>query len=311
MKEIDFLNIISDILRDSEYIGDDCAYLKDLDIFITQDTLVEDVHFLLKTTSAYNLGIKAAAVNLSDLASCAAVPLYLTISLSLPEKTEGCFVREFYKGINYVCQKYKIKVVGGDLTKSEKVMISICAIGKKKSKYLAARKMALPGDIVITTGTHGDSAAGLRLLPEHNKFTAKHITPIPRIEEGLELGSICSGNFAMMDTSDGLGDALYKIAKESKVKLEIDFSKIPYTKELKDRFSEEYKKLILWGGEDFELVACIREEDYCKIDKSKFFKIGRVLENTSKGFVIIKDKDSDYLIDEEVLSQNSYKHFGE
>lgn len=311
MKEIDFLKTISETLQDNQYLGDDCAYLEDLDIYITQDTLVEDVHFSMNTISAYELGIKSVAVNLSDLASCAAQPQYLTISLSLPETTNITFIKDFYKGVNTICQQYKTKVVGGDLTKSEKITISICAIGRKTSKYRAARQFAKQNDIIITTGPHGESAAGLKLLPEKNPFTSKHLTPKPQIERGIELGQICTRNFAMMDTSDGLADALYKIANESSVKLTIDFSKIPFNPELKEYFSTDYKKLILWGGEDYELVACIKETDYNKLDKAKFFKIGEVTEKSSTGSVIIKDENAQYEINKTVFDKNSYKHFEE
>ena len=311
MKEIDFLRIISNTLQNNKYLGDDCAYLEDLDIYITQDTLVEDVHFTMNTISAYELGIKSIAVNLSDLASCAALPKYLTISLSLPKTINNNFIKEFYNGVNTMCQQYKTKVVGGDLTKSEKIIISICAIGKKIAKYKAARQLARPNDVIITTGPHGESAAGLKLLPQKTPFTSKHLTPEPRVEHGIKLGQICTRDFAMMDTSDGLADALYKIATESKVKLSVDFSKIPFNPKLKEYFSIDYKKLILWGGEDYELVACIKESDYNRLDKNKFFKIGTVTEKSGTGFVMIKDKKNEYTINEKTFDENSYKHFEE
>ena len=128
MKEIDFLNIISAKLADNTYLGDDCAYLKEYGLFVTQDTLVEDVHFSLLTTTPKQLGWKTAAVNLSDLAASAALPLFLTVSLSLPENTEKKFVAEFYEGINDICKKYNTAVIGGDLTRSEKVFVSVCAV---------------------------------------------------------------------------------------------------------------------------------------------------------------------------------------
>lgn len=311
MKEIEFLNIISKTLHDTSYIGDDCAYLKDLDIFVTHDTLVEDVHFLTDTTSPYQLGKKSAAVNLSDLAASASLPLYLTVSLSLAQNTNGEFVEKFYQGLNEVCEKYSVKVIGGDLTGSDKIVVSICAIGKKVSKYNVSRKFAKPGDIVITTGNHGDSAAGLRLLPETSVFSQKHLTPEPRVFEGLETGKSVCRNFAMMDSSDGLADALYKIAKNSDVSIEVDFEKIPHSDELIKQFPNDYKELMFWGGEDFELVACIPEQDYKKLDSEKFFLIGHVKEKIASSSVTVKNAGLDFCIDETVFSKKSFKHFGE
>ena len=125
MKEIEFLDTISAKLANNKYLGDDCAYLEEFGLYVTQDTLVEDVHFSLQTTTPEELGWKAAAVNLSDIAASAAVPLYITVSLSLPENTDINFVEKLYRGLNKICKKYNVAVIGGDLTRSEKVFISI------------------------------------------------------------------------------------------------------------------------------------------------------------------------------------------
>ena len=310
MKEIDFLNIISAKLADNTYLGDDCAYLKEYGLFVTQDTLVEDVHFSLLTTTPKQLGWKTAAVNLSDLAASAALPLFLTVSLSLPENTEKKFVAEFYEGINDICKKYNTAVIGGDLTRSEKVFVSVCAIGKKTSKYDVSRKNAQPGDVIVVTGRHGDSAAGLRLLnrkkTEPVEFIEKHLLPVPQIEKGIELGHLAVRDFSMMDSSDGLADALYKIAKASNVAIEADFSKIPFNPLLQKIFPDDYKDLIFWGGEDFELVAAIPEDVYKKIDKHRFIEIGRAEEGHE---VVVKGYD--LTINDISFEEKSFKHFEE
>ena len=95
MKEKEFISIIKNILT-NEYIGDDCAYLKDLNITVSQDSLVEDVHFKMNFTTPYQLGYKTVMVNLSDIASSGARPKYITISLSLPQYIENDFIEEFY-----------------------------------------------------------------------------------------------------------------------------------------------------------------------------------------------------------------------
>lgn len=309
MRELDFLKIINSTLHNNEYIGDDCAYLSDLGIYLTQDTLVENVHFSLATTTAKELGYKSIAVNLSDLAACASKPLYVTISLSLPKETTDEFVRGFYIGVDTICQRYGVKVVGGDLTGSDKVVISVCAIGKKVSKYNVSRKYAREGDIIIVTGTHGESAGALKLFPKPNEFSQKHLRPIPKIEQGLILAKETMSDFAMMDSSDGLADALFKLAKESDVQLDVDFDKIPINPNLIKKFPDLYKKLVLWGGEDFELVACVSEETYDELDKTKFYKIGTVSHRTTDIYVVINSEEDIIYIDEAASTTNSFNHF--
>ena len=103
MKEKDFISIIKQTLN-TEYIGDDCAYLKDLGIVVTQDSLVENIHFSLDYFTPYTLGYKSIAVNLSDIAASGAEAKYLTVSLSLPDRIENDFIKEFYKGCKAACQ---------------------------------------------------------------------------------------------------------------------------------------------------------------------------------------------------------------
>ena len=169
MKELEYLNIINKTLTDSSLLGDDCAYLKEFDLCITQDTLVEGVHFLLNTTDAFTLAQKSVNVNLSDLAAAGAKPLYITLSLSLPKNIDQNFVENFYKGVETAVSKYGIKVAGGDLTGADRVYISICAIGKKYNNVQVSRTNAKAGDIIALTGTHGSSAGGLKLLLQGKK----------------------------------------------------------------------------------------------------------------------------------------------
>ena len=316
MRELEFLTIINETVSDNSYLGDDCAYIDDLGIYITQDSLIEDIHFTLTSPSPispFDLGYKSVAVNLSDLAANASKPLYITIGLSMPSCIDSVFVRNFYKGVDSICQKYNVKVIGGDLTSSDKIMISVCAIGKKIYKYDIKRSFAKEGDIVIVTGLHGSSVAGLKLLQcndfEKSLITA-HMKPEPRVVEGLKIAELANSDFAMMDSSDGLGDALYKIAKESNKSIEIDFDKIPVDDSLKVRFPEIYKEFVIWGGEDFELVACVDKSVYEKLNKDIFHKIGFVSAANNDYFVKIND-DDEIFIDENMYNKKIYKHFEE
>lgn len=257
MKEKEFITIIKNTLN-SPYIGDDCAYLKDLGIVVTQDSLVEDIHFSTKFISAFDLGFKAVMVNVSDVVASGAEPKYLTVSLSLPSNVKEDFVEEFYNGCKKACGN-DVQIVGGDITGSEKIYISICAIGKTLGRNISSRKNAKIGQKVIVSGIHGSSSAGLKLLLEGKNFPEKfiksHINPVAQVEFGKKISTTVKEPYAMMDTSDGLMDGLSTIANESGVLLDIDFDKIPYDKDI-EQF-ENWQDLVLFGGEDYQILATV------------------------------------------------------
>lgn len=256
MKEKEFISEIKNILN-SDFIGDDCAYLKDLGIVITQDSLVEDVHFKRAYSTPYQLGYKSVMVNLSDVAASGAEAKYLTISLSLPTDIESDFVKNFYEGAKEAC-KANVDIVGGDITGGDKIYISVCALGSVKERNISSRKNAQIGQKVIVSGVHGSSAAGLKQLlsgKKNTKFIKAHLEPIAQIAFGEYVSKNVKGKYAMMDTSDGLADALSTIANESGVLLDIDFSKIPYDKSLE--CFENWREMVLFGGEDYQIVATV------------------------------------------------------
>lgn len=333
MKELEYLKIINETLNDSSLLGDDCACLSGLSdksgrqICVTQDTLVEGVHFLLDTTTPFKLGQKAVNVNLSDLAAAGAEPLYLMISLSLPKTIGGDFVKSFYEGVQFSIQKLSVIVAGGDLTASDNVCISICAIGRKYNDVNISRSCAKAGDIIAVTGTHGGSAGGLRLLangenaskplidkntdekPDEKNFQTliqKHLVPIPQTDKSrilMQAAQECGvKSIAMMDSSDGLGDALYKLSQGCGLAFDIDYSSIPVDEELKMAFPDGWTDMALWGGEDFQLVFCADKSVFEKPDKNEFYKIGTV---TDKPFASSGLQDK---IKEE-FERKSYRHF--
>lgn len=257
MKEKEFITIIKNTLN-SPYIGDDCAYLKDLGIVVTQDSLVEDIHFSTKFISAFDLGFKAVMVNVSDVVASGAEPKYLTVSLSLPSNVKEDFVEEFYNGCKKACGN-DVQIVGGDITGSEKIYISISAIGKTLGRNISSRKNAKIAQKVIVSGIHGSSSAGLKLLLEGKnspeKFIKSHINPVAQVEFGKNISTTVKEPYAMMDTSDGLMDGLSTIANESGVLLDIDFDKIPHENDI-EQF-ENWQDLVLFGGEDYQILATV------------------------------------------------------
>ncbi len=316
MKELDFLKIINNTLDVNSYLGNDCAYLEDLGIFVTHDTLVQDVHFTMYTTSPYMLGRKSVAVNLSDLAASLSIPKYITVSLSLPNTVEGNFVSELYKGINDICNEYGVAVIGGDITASDKIVISVCAIGKKSSSYLSQRNNANKDDYIVIAGTSGSSAAGLfalqNFLYADEKLIQAQINPLPKIREAEYISKFVDRNITAMDTSDGLIDALYKIAFNSKRSVEIDINKVPIDNELlifSKQNNLDYKEFVKWGGEDYSLVLCIPSEIFDKIDDNMFKLIGSVNNKDNSPSVTVIDGNVKEVISEKIFMNKTYNHF--
>lgn len=300
MKEKEFITIIKNTLN-SPYIGDDCAYLKDLGIVVTQDSLVEDIHFSTKFISAFDLGFKAVMVNVSDVAASGAEPKYLTISLSLPSNVKEDFVEEFYNGCKKACGN-DVQIVGGDITGSEKIYISISAIGKTLGRNISSRKNAKIAQKVIVSGIHGSSSAGLKLLLEGKnspeKFIKSHINPVAQVEFGKKISTTVKEPYAMMDTSDGLMDGLSTIANESGVLLDIDFDKIPYDKDI-EQF-ENWQDLVLFGGEDYQILATVPQ------NFQGGFEIGVVKEGLGVNLKL-RDKITHYL--KQDVEEKVFNHF--
>lgn len=329
MKEDNFINLIKNLLPESSaYIGDDTAYIAEKDLILTQDTLIEDVHFRQSTISPYNLGIKSIAVNLSDIAASGGVPAYALISLSLPQNINEDFIEEFYKGIRHICNKYNTLIVGGDLTKADKITISVTLIGFGNGVTPAKRSSAKVGDFVITTGEFGSSGAGLWLLetqlkspdlikdiPDEvaNKFIKAHINPIPRLQEGRAIVSSCK-NPALMDTSDGLADALYKICLQSNVGMEIDFKTIPVNTDIytiAQIAGVNPLKWIFYGGEDYQLVGTVSQEclEILNSRQIPVAVIGRVIESNNNPCTYVKVNDDTITINSTSIDTEGFKHF--
>jgi len=284
MKEQEFIKIIKNQTR-SPYLGDDCAYLKDIGIVVTQDNFVENVHFRTDWATPFQIGYKAAAVNISDVLASGAVPRYLSVGLSLPN-VDSVFIKELYKGI--VKGSYGAEIIGGDITGGDKIMISITAIGVSEGKKISSRKNAKEGYVVITNGSFGESSRGLTDLENGIKSSEAiktHLEPILDMKFSDQISSQILDDYAMMDTSDGLADALYQIASSSGVKIVVDYIEG------------------MFGAEDYNLVAAVPEKFLSKLDRYKV--LGRV-EKFDGAFLEIDNKRySNY------NELGLFNHFGE
>lgn len=286
-KEFDFLNIISSTLCDNSYLGNDCAYLDEYKLAISKDILIEDVHFSISYMTPTEIARKSLLVNISDILASGAVPKYALVAIS--GKLDSNFIEEFYKSLNKTAVEFNIKIIGGDLTKSDKLVVSVTLIGDYKARKISSRYDAKENYIVAVKGEFGSSAKGLLDLREgkDNYFTEIHKNPILYPQLSSEIAKNTTYPYAMMDSSDGLLDCLNQISEKSKVRIDVEFDKIP------TKISD--KNMILNGGEDYSLVICMDERDFIKFPRLK--QIG------------ICKAGKDVYIDNEIMKFEGYKHF--
>jgi thiamine-monophosphate kinase len=272
-----------------EMVGDDAAVLTPLPerlLVVTTDVLVEHVHFSPLTTPPISVGWRAVAANLSDLAAMGALPLGITVGLGAPSTTSVDWVEDLYRGMVDCLQRYGTVIVGGDICRSPVISVAITAFGQVQPRGVIRRSTALPGDVILVTGGHGASRAGLELLlhPEMGCELAAidratliraHQYPQPRLDvvgklphpEALRLSSPRASGMNQstrealisgMDSSDGLADAVLQICRASGVGARLDRSALPIHPALKTwKSAETAVQWTLYGGEDFELVLCL------------------------------------------------------
>jgi thiamine-monophosphate kinase len=221
-------------------------------VVVTQDTLVDGVHFRREWISWHDLGYKAAAVNLSDLAAMGAEPKALAVSLALPPDMEATAIVELYEGLN----EPGVPVAGGDTTRAAALILTVTAVGK--SERVPGRAGARPGDLVVVTGPLGGAAAGLHVLREglsgFDELVERHRRPPLRLSEGRRLGAVAH---AVVDLSDGIGGDAARIADRSGCKITLEPDRIPRAPR-----SEEVADLAFWTmGEDYELLAAVSPAD--------------------------------------------------
>ena len=314
----------------ADIIGDDGAVLTllaDQNLVVTTDVLVDKVHFSEQTTSPEDVGWRAIAANLSDLAAMGAIPLGITIGLSLPGQTPVDWVEALYQGCDRCLSTYQSKIVGGDICRSSVISVAITAFGQVKPDRVIRRFTAQPGDAIVVTGVHGASRAGLELLlnpdlgeilgqKERDSLIKAHQRPRPRLDVLPHLWNLSefipasrNGWIAGMDSSDGLADAILQICRCSGVGADIEKSLIPIPENLAQWVSPEAAiAWALYGGEDFELVLCLPEfaaqELVKKLGKPAAI-IGKI---TTDKMVIVKDSFNPGFQEQLSLSQG-FQHF--
>jgi thiamine-monophosphate kinase len=243
-------------------IGDDAAAWKGNSSIqlATTDSLVQDTHFDLNITSWEELGWKAVAVNLSDIAAMGGIPKYALISLALPGELETDCISSLYQGMVQIANQFGVAIVGGNIASASKTVINVTVLGSLESKFALTRSAAVSGDQIAVTGYLGQSAAGLKMLKQKLNFDVEtsrllrqaHLQPAPRVNEGHIL--LQQGVKAAIDISDGLLADLAHICRASKVSATIKEDLVPIHPAVRANFKSDCQQLALSGGEDYELL---------------------------------------------------------
>ena len=276
-------------------IGDDAAVIDNKNkTVVSTDMLVENIHFNLMYVPLKHLGYKSVVVNLSDIFAMNAKPEQITVSLSVSNRFTLEAVDELYSGIKLACEKYKVDLIGGDTTSSEKgLIISVTAMGTCEKDRLVYRTGAKKNDLVAVTGNLGAAYMGLQILEREKEVFKVN----PKSQPDLEKYTYCIQRqlkpearhdvikffkenkvtpTSMIDISDGLSSEILHISEKSKVGIHIYEDKIPIDNET-IKICNEFKlneiTAALNGGEDYEILFTVNQSDYEIVKKSEIISI--------------------------------------
>ncbi|MEQ8812330.1 MAG: thiamine-phosphate kinase [Imperialibacter sp.] len=269
-------------------IGDDAAIIQTGDkvMLVSTDMLMEGIHFDLSYMPLQHLGYKAVAVNVSDIAAMNGIPTQITVNIGLSNRFSLEAIDALYEGIRMACENYKVDLVGGDTTSSASgLVISVTAIGQADPEKVSLRSGAKKGDIVCATGDLAGAYIGLQVLErEKQVFKAnpdmqpnlgpydyvvkRQLKPEARMDIIHELRELNIVPTSMIDISDGLASELFHLCKQSGLGAKIYEDKLPIdtlTYNTAVEFQLDPITCALNGGEDYELLFTIGQEDFEKL----------------------------------------------
>lgn len=260
------------------------------ELLVSTDLLMEGVHFLREESSPEDIGWKAAAVNLSDIAAMGGNPIATFLSIALPKDAQGEWAERFIKGYAEISDLFDVPLLGGDTTSSLRdIAINVCILGRCPSGKALTRSGARPGDVIYVTGPLGDSAAGLKAILEGIERTEevqtlirRHKRPFPRLQAAADLMDIGVVG-AMMDISDGIASDLRHILKASGAGAVVELDRLPLSGQLQAVCQEQNwnaYELATGGGEDFELLFTAPAGLEKRTDIITVYPIGTITEGS-------------------------------
>jgi thiamine-monophosphate kinase len=330
MRELDLIRTIAGLAPSENRlvvkgIGDDCAVFRSepgMDWVTTADMMVEGVHFDLSWHGPYQLGRKAIAVNLSDIAAMGATPQFSLLCLGVPPGVDQAWLSAFLAGFCSLLGEHNCSLIGGDTISSKDLSVSVTVLGTVPSSGALLRTGARTGDTVYVSGPLGSAAAGLRLCEqgwathaaedqsEYGPLVSCHLEPIPRVKLGKLLRQ--SGLVtALQDVSDGVATDLSHICTASGVGAVIEERSLPYHPvllQLCRRRQWDMTRLQISGGEDYELLFTVRNgaerelEEFLALSWDQpICRIGRIVDDA---FVSMRTRSGE-LVD---ISYQGYQH---
>jgi thiamine-monophosphate kinase len=296
-------------------IGDDAAAWQGDDSIqlASVDSFIQGVHFTPETTPWPEVGWKALAVNISDIAAMGGIPRYALVALALPTDSQVDDITALYTGMLKIARQYGVSIVGGDISRAPLVAISITILGSSPTQKLLTRASAQAGELVAVTGQLGAAAAGVKLLKskrnlDKEKEADSHLKnaflhPTPRVAEGLLL--VEQGVKTAIDISDGLVADLNQICKSSKVGARIEVERVPIAPAVKAAFNKKALELALSGGEDYELLFTADAETMERVKKAASVPVTVIGEVTiGKGVSLVDKQGKPFK-----LAKSGWEHF--
>lgn len=296
-------------------VGDDAAVMdfKNKKVVLTTDLLVENVHFDLSYVPLKHLGYKAVMVNLSDVYAMNATATQITVSIAISNRFPLEAVEELYAGIELAAKTYNVDVVGGDTTSSNTgLLISISALGEANEEELVYRNGAKLNDLLVVTGDLGGAYMGLQILerekevykvnpnnqPDLDNYSyilERQLKPEARKDIVKLLKDLEVKPTSMIDISDGLSSEIIHICKQSKVGCDLYEEKIPLDPQVIstcEEFNIDSTMIALSGGEDYELLMTISQEDFPKIKANPNLTVIGYMTEESAGMHLVTRADT-------------------
>ncbi|MDQ6420089.1 thiamine-phosphate kinase [Paenibacillus sp. LHD-117] len=301
-------------------------------LLLAVDTMVETVHFSDATMRDEDVGYKALAANISDIAAMGGVPLHALVSVSVPKSYGPERMRRIYDGLYECAERYGVAVIGGDTTSSpERLVVSVTLTGTVEAGRELRRSGAKPGEAVFLTGAVGLSAAGLHLLLAEaggkaaheaerryrEALVAAHRRPAPSVQAGRLL--LTGGCSSLNDVSDGLASEAWELAEASRLRLVLRERLLPKSGSMSDYARDagiDPLEWMLYGGEDYVLLGTI---DAGKAEAARqafreeglpFFVIGET-EEGPPGVELAREWNSGAGENRTSIAKRGYNHFGE
>ncbi len=311
-------------------VGDDAAVIRANDeesLLVSTDMLVEGVHFNLMYTPLKHLGYKSVVVNISDICAMNGTPEQITVSIAVSNRFPKEALEELYEGIKRACDFYKVDLVGGDTTSSlSGLMISVTAIGRAKNEDVIYRNGAKENDLLVVTGDLGAAYMGLQILEREKEvykanpdiqpdldgydyLLERQLKPEARIDVIGYLKELEVKPTSMIDISDGLASEIFHLCKQSNVGCNLYDEKIPIDSKVSTTaidFNISPATCALNGGEDYELLFTVSQENFDKIKGNPHMTVIGHMTDTSSGKYLIDKQGAAF-----PLKAQGWNHFSD